>query len=466
MQTVAQTTYRIPSFVQIVRRGDRAIIWHSLFGNPRVVSESALEFLSLFNEPISLADFADEYEVSEEASKIIDDFIGTHYLIPDGFDERAFLAEKMQAGESAVTDGSRVDYLELIMSEACNFRCVYCIHFDNLETSERINAPKKHMTFDVAKKTVDGFIEALRQHGKKTAEINFGGGEPLLVWPVVRQVLSYCVETYSDEFVFSFSINTNGSLITREIAESLRDYRVSVAISLDGLGDANDSVRIKRSGLGTFVEITRGIDWLAEVGYPIDGVAVTVNELNFSGVNRELIDWAHDRNMTDVRIDIDVINMVHVPVEEIVERLVAIRRYAKSLGIDIVGFWSRAFENLNSDVFEDAVAFCGAVRGNSMCVSPSGGIYGCGYSTAQLGSLAQIKYLTQPEGDYHRFVKHRFTGAMEMCRGCMIEAQCGGGCNITQEYARATRSAKMDRMCDFYRAMTRELVLEQLESLA
>jgi len=47
----------------------------------------------------------------------------------------------------------------------------------------------------------------------------------------------------------------------------------------------------------------------------------------------------------------------------------------------------------------------------------------------------------------------------------MIESQCGGGCNITQEFARATKTVKIERMCDFYRQMTRELLLEQLREM-
>jgi sulfatase maturation enzyme AslB (radical SAM superfamily) len=63
---------------------------------------------------------------------------------------------------------------------------------------------------------------------------------------------------------------------------------------------------------------------------------------------------------------------------------------------------------------------------------------------------------------YHRFVRDHLTGVMEMCKGCMIEGQCGGGCNITQEFARATKTAKIERMCDFYRRMTQEILREQL----
>ena len=54
---------------------------------------------------------------------------------------------------------------------------------------------------------------------------------------------------------------------------------------------------------------------------------------------------------------------------------------------------------------------------------------------------------------------------MEMCKGCIIEGQCGGGCEITHEFSRANNKEKIERMCDFYRQMTCELLTEQLQEL-
>ena len=116
------------------------------------------------------------------------------------------------------------------------------------------------MRYDIANETVDRYLEILRGHGKRVAEINFGGGEPLLAWPVIKQVLEYCRATYGSEFEFRFSINTNASLITPEIASTLKEYRVEIASSLDGLREGNDRVRLTKSGGGTFSQIIRGFE--------------------------------------------------------------------------------------------------------------------------------------------------------------------------------------------------------------
>lgn len=318
------------------------------------------------------------------------------------------------------------------------------------------------MTFEVAKETIDRYVEMLLKHGKCVAEINFGGGEPLLAWRVIEQVLEYCRTRYGHEFEFRFSINTNASLITPEIAKVLKTYLVQIASSLDGMSEGNNRVRLTKTGKETFSAIMRGFEVLAAAGYPLDGFSLTLTDDNFREINESVIDWAVSRRMKDVRIDIDVIGTVEISLEDIVDKLMRLRHYARARDIEVHGFWSRPYENLGKPTHENHVSFCGAVGGNSMCVSPSGKIYGCGYSTTPLGKLAEVQTFHAPGSAYHCFVRDHFTGAIDMCKGCMIEGQCGGGCKISHEFAQATKNAKIGRMCDFYRRMTKEILLQQL----
>ena len=452
-------------FIQIVKGKDKAIIWHSLFGNPKIVSKETLDFLDLFSKPHQLCSVLEKYYFEENVEESIQDLIENYYLVQKDFDEREFLAKHMEGRKKSITDGSLINYLELIMSEVCNFRCSYCVHFNNLEMSNRIKNSTRFMNFKVAKQTIDGYLKILRKHKKNIAEINFGGGEPLLAWKVIERVLEYCQSNYSKKFDFHFSINTNASLITPKIAEKLKEYRVEIASSLDGLREGNNMVRFTKSGGGTFEAVTQGFDNLAKQGYPIEGIAVTVNDQNFPFIDEKIIDWANERGMKEVRIDIDIIGMIQTSVENIIAKLMRLRQYAKDFNIEIAGFWSRPAENLNDSTLDSHVAFCGMVRGNSICVNPSGKIYGCGYSATQLGSLHQIDSFYTADSQYAHLVSDHLTGSMEMCKGCIIEGQCGGGCEITHEFSRANNKEKIERMCDFYRQMTCELLTEQLQEL-
>ena len=461
-----ETHFVKSQFIQKVESGDLAIVWHSLFGKPKFVSDGILKLLNFFSKPRTFGSFFSGYRLNKNDKSHIyclNTLIKNYYLVPEGHDERTLLKERQEKYRRYINNGSLVKYLELIISEECNFRCTFCIHFNNLTTSNRLKNHRKMMTFKVAKRAIDHFLKILFRHNRKTAKINFGGGEPLLGWPMIERILKYCRSTYERRFKFHFSINTNASLITNEVARKLKRYNVEVASSLDGFRKGNDQVRLTKSGRGTFDFIIKGFDCLAKLSYPLNGIAVTATDRNFSHINKKFIDWAAKRKMKDVRIDIDVIGMIKIPLKKIVRKLIGIRSYAKKYGINVSGFWSRPVENLNESAFDTQIAFCGAVRGNSLCVNPVGDIYSCGYSINKLGSLNQMDSFFSSQERYSHFVYSNFIGSLKTCQGCMIEGQCGGGCRITYEFEHATKAPKTRQMCDFYRQMTKELLFEQLQ---
>ena len=134
--------YMKSSFVQAVRDGDSVVIWHSLFGYPKVVPIETLEFIESFSEPTTIRSRLGDKLIKEDR-EAIEELLRCYFLVPEDFDDRAFLEERMREREKEIISGSLIDYLELIMSEVCNFRCTYCIHFNNLETSNRINSYKQ-----------------------------------------------------------------------------------------------------------------------------------------------------------------------------------------------------------------------------------------------------------------------------------------------------------------------------------
>lgn len=112
----------------------------------------------------------------------------------------------------------------------------------------------------------------------------FSNAEPLINWPVIRQVLEYCDSMAG--LTFEFAINTNLALMTRQIAELLKRYQVRIATSLDGDQAANDAIRITKGGQGTFIRILENFNLLAEIGYPLNGFSITVAKGNKGGENR------------------------------------------------------------------------------------------------------------------------------------------------------------------------------------
>lgn len=268
------------SFLQVIPAGTETVVYHSLFGNPQIVNPEGLELINFFEAGQPISTLLNS-EVFENPREIIENLQRSYFLIEHGIDERELLREKISSYQAPIMSGEYVEYLSLIVSEACNFACKYCISSSMINATYRQHNPLKLMPIEIAKKSIDGFFDILRKNGKKKAYINFGGGEPLLNWKIIKEVLSYCAKKYANEFQLSFTINTNLSLITPEMVLVFKQYNVKVASSLDGLTVANDAVRKFESGEGTFDYIVKGINIFSANGYPLTGFSITATEDNF-----------------------------------------------------------------------------------------------------------------------------------------------------------------------------------------
>jgi len=413
---------------------------------------------------MSLNDLLSKYDFNEDVKSFIDFMANKYFLVTEDCDERDILRQAIAARNDTLFKGGMATNFSLVISEACNFCCTYCIHFSNLGVSGRLHAPTKIMTPLVAEKSIDAFTQILHSNGQNIAGLNFGGGEPLLGWPTILHVLRYCRQAYPD-IKFDFSLNTNASLITPEIAQTLKQYRVRVASSLDGDQSANDKVRLSSTGRGTFLEITKGFEMLSQAGYAIDGFTITMTEDNFPLIDAGIIDWAADCGMVEIRLDVDVIHSINIDIQSLVKKISSLKTYAKTRGITVHGFWSRPRENMDNSPLEVSIGFCGGIKGNSIVVNPSGEVYCCGYSTTKLGFLDDLltpAFFSQSR-PYAQLVSSRAIGNITQCHGCMIEGQCGGGCHITQEFANHV-DVDISRMCEFYQRMTTLILTEDLQA--
>lgn len=442
-----------------------SIIWHSIFGRPMLISNEIAEILSKYSENqecFNINDlFSPDYDKDEikEATQLL---CKANILLPgnttsEGYNEDYYIEKIFE--KHNVSAGNKIKNLSLIMSEECPFRCKYCIHFAN--SNHQYN-PEKKMSFKIAKDSIDYYLESISSRHLKKAYINFGGGEPLLNWKIIKQLLPYIKEC-SNKFgiPIKIGINTNLALLTIDIAKTLIQYGVEIAASLDGTKNGNDAVRLTKDLGGTYDQIIRGFDIMRELNHPLDGFAMTVTEDNFSDIDTPLVDWAASRGMSEIRIDIDVVGAVDIPIDEIVSKLVKVRQYAKTKGISVIGFWSRPAENLGLTPEEEDVGFCGGERGNSICIAPSGQVFPCGYSNYELGKYTEIPHIFTKK-TYLDLISHRNILNLSECKDCPILGFCRGGCMITKETAENAPS-KFSRMCELYLAMTYEILRESVE---
>ncbi len=134
----------------------------------------------------------------------------------------------------------------LHISHDCNLRCRYCFAGTGPYGQERTN-----MDSATGKKAIDFLVN---QAGNNTFfEIDFFGGEPLLNFPVMKELVAYAHELErSKGITFNFSLTTNGILLDEEIEQFIADEKINLILSIDGRKSVNDLLRPFPDGTGSY----------------------------------------------------------------------------------------------------------------------------------------------------------------------------------------------------------------------
>lgn len=156
---------------------------------------------------------------------------------------------------------SVLSQLILVVTESCNMRCKYCIYSDNYPHIKEYS--DKSMSFSIAKKAVDIYIEIHNERRKRGLEkagvINFYGGEPFLNFDIIKKVVEYCKE---QKFETEFYATTNGTILTDEMIDFIIENKMNITFSLDGNKNNHDRNRVMKNNKPTFDLIFKNISKL------------------------------------------------------------------------------------------------------------------------------------------------------------------------------------------------------------
>ncbi len=150
----------------------------------------------------------------------------------------------------------------LAVTNECNNRCVYC----------QASGEKKpcHMQEDVADKT----MEMIARSPSAKVTIEFQGGEPLINFRVIRYIIEKAKTVLQNKDV-QFTLVSNLSLLTEEMAIYFKDNNVSVSTSLDGPANIHNLNRPSSLGEGTYETTLCGIDKLRKLGLSPGAIQTT-----------------------------------------------------------------------------------------------------------------------------------------------------------------------------------------------
>lgn len=172
-----------------------------------------------------------------------------------------------------------VKALCLHIAHDCNLACQYCF----AEEGE-YHGRRALMSYEVGKKALD-FLVA-NSGTRKNLEVDFFGGEPLMNWDVVKQLVQYgrSIEEEKNK-KFRFTLTTNGVLLNDDILEFANKEMANIVLSTDGRKEIHDKMRPFRNGKGSYDIIMPKFVKVAEsrhqTNYYVRGT-FTRNNLDFS----------------------------------------------------------------------------------------------------------------------------------------------------------------------------------------
>ena len=137
----------------------------------------------------------------------------------------------------------------LHVAHTCNLNCDYCFASQGKYQGERAL-----MSFEVGKRAFDFLIE--NSGTRRNLEVDFFGGEPLMNWDVVKQLVAYARSIEKEKGKnFRFTLTTNGILLDDEVIDFLNKEMSNVVLSLDGRPEVNDHFRKDYAGNGSYEKI-------------------------------------------------------------------------------------------------------------------------------------------------------------------------------------------------------------------
>jgi len=156
-----------------------------------------------------------------------------------------------------------LERLVLNVANLCNLDCVYCY-----AQGGDYGGPREKMTFATGRAALDRFLNLYQ----RIDTVQFFGGEPLLNWPVVRDLCEYGWQL-ADSLGKPrpvWMLSTNGTVLNDDIVRLIVDFDVKVTVSCDGPPDITDQLRPTRTGDRASRLLERNITRLLdEAGQPV-----------------------------------------------------------------------------------------------------------------------------------------------------------------------------------------------------
>lgn len=312
------------------------------------------------------------------------------------------------------------------------------------------------MSFETGKRALDFLVE---NSGSRTnLEVDFFGGEPLMNWEVVKQLVLYARSIEKERNKnFRFTLTTNGMLIDDDVIEFANRQMSNVVLSLDGRKEIHDRLRVDYAGAGSYDRIVPKFQKLVAArggkNYYMRGTFTHANpdftkdiekmlELGFTELSMEPVVCAPGDEAELTMEDLPVVLREY---ERLAEMM--LEREKEGRGFT---FYHYMLDLTEGPCIYKRISGCGSGT-EYMAVTPWGDLYPChqfvGEEKYKLGDIwgGVTNCGTQEE------FRSCNAYAREECRDCWAKLYCSGGCAANAYHSSGTVKGVYEYGCKLFR---------------
>ena len=381
-------------------------------------------------------------EITEAVDEVLELEKAGQLFAPDIYENYIFDFKKRQTVVKALC---------LHIAHDCNLACRYCF----AEEGE-YHGRRALMSFEVGKKALD-FLVA-NSGNRVNLEVDFFGGEPLMNWDVVKQLVEYgrSLEK-SNNKKFRFTLTTNGILLNDEILEFVNKEMGNIVLSIDGRKEINDKMRPFRGGQGSYDIIVPKFQKVAEsrdqMNYYVRGT-FTHNNLDFSKDVLHLADLGFKQ--------ISVEPVVAQPTDDYAireEDLPILKEEYDKLAVEMIkrkkegkafNFFHFMIDLQGGPCVAKRLSGCGSGT-EYLAVTPWGDLYPChqfvGDPKYLMGDIWKGVTNTAVRDEF----KHCNAYARKECQDCWAKLYCSGGCAANSYHATGSITGVYEYGCELFR---------------
>ncbi len=359
-----------------------------------------------------------------------------------------------------------VKALCLHVAHTCNLNCSYCFAAQGKYHGERAL-----MSFETGKRALDFLVE--HSGTRKNLEVDFFGGEPLMNFEVVKQLVAYArsIERQAGKN-FRFTLTTNGVLLNDEVTEFANRECHNVVLSLDGRKEVHDRLRKTVNGQGSYdLIVPKFQDFVQKRGnrgYYVRGTYTKYNldftndifhmaDLGFTELSMEPVVSAPDDPYALSEADLPTLYKQY---ELLAEEMLRRRRAGKPFT-----FYHYMIDLSGGPCIYKRISGCGSGT-EYLAVTPWGDLYPChqfvGDEKYRLGDIWSGVTNTEVQQEFKLCNAY----ARKECRDCWAKLYCSGGCAANAYHATGSVTGVYELGCKlFKKRMECAIMLKVAEAL-